>query len=97
MFEILLTESAKDDLRIFNKSDQILILDTIERQLQHEPTLETKNRKSLRRNELSKWELRIREYRVFYDVDSETQSLKIKAIGHKEHNLLFIRQQEYKL
>ena len=59
--------------------------------------LETKNRKSLRPNELSKWELRIQEYRVFYDVDSETQSVKIKAIGKQEHDALFIRQQEYKL
>ena len=59
--------------------------------------LETKNRKSLRPNELSKWELRIQEYRVFYDVDSETQSIKIKTIGKQEHDALFIRQQEYKL
>jgi mRNA-degrading endonuclease RelE of RelBE toxin-antitoxin system len=48
-------------------------------------------------NALADWELRIGDYRVFYDIDSAAATVKIKAIGYKEHNRLFIRGTEYQL
>lgn len=57
----------------------------------------TSNRKPLRPNELSKWELRVSEYRIFHDVDEITLTVKIKAVGYKEHNRLFIRGKEFYL
>lgn len=97
MFETLFTESAYDDLCYLKKFEQGLILDAIEEQLSTQPAVSTKNRKPLRPNELSEWELRIGKYRVFYDIFAESNMVKIKAIGWKEHNILFIRGKEFVL
>jgi addiction module RelE/StbE family toxin len=97
MFEIEFTERAVRDLRGFKKFEQNLIVDETEKNLLWEPIKEARNRKPLRPNELSKWELRIEKYRIFYDVDEETKSVKIKAVGWKEHNKLYISNKEYKL
>lgn len=74
------------------KFEQQIILDAIEEQLSCEPNVETRNRKRLGENELSDWELRIDNYRVFYDVliKDEEGIVQIKAVGHKEHNTLYI-------
>ncbi|MEC4814035.1 MAG: hypothetical protein SAK29_12295, partial [Scytonema sp. PMC 1069.18] len=62
MFEIDFTESAIEDLRYLKKTEQNLILDSIEQQLSQEPLAITKNRKPLRPNNISTWELRIDKY-----------------------------------
>jgi mRNA-degrading endonuclease RelE of RelBE toxin-antitoxin system len=46
---------------------------------------------------LAEWELRIDEFRVFYDVDLEEQVVKIEAVGYKRGSVLFIRGEEYLL
>ncbi len=38
---------------------------------------------------LTPWELRIGDYRVFYEI--REGSVRVLAIGHKGHNELFIR------
>jgi hypothetical protein len=52
--------------------------------------IETKKRKPLRPNPIAPWELRIGKYRVFYEIKEEWL-VRVLAIGHKEHNDLFIR------
>ena len=76
-----------------------IILDAIEEQLQHEPTTETRNRKRLGTNELSDWELRVQDFRVFYDVvaEEDRRIVKVKAVGHKEHNTLYVGGKEVSL
>jgi mRNA-degrading endonuclease RelE of RelBE toxin-antitoxin system len=90
-FRIALAESALDDLRWFTKHERVLILDGIERQLRHDPLLETRNRKELRENILSRWELRLGKYRVFYNVNVPEGMVDVTAVGYKEHNMLLIR------
>jgi mRNA-degrading endonuclease RelE of RelBE toxin-antitoxin system len=97
MFVLDYTDSALEDLAYFRKYEQTLILDGVDRQLQHEPNKETRNRKVLDPNNLSQWELRIGVYRVFYDIISNARIVTIKAVGYKEHNKLFIRGKEYNL
>ena len=97
MFQLIFTENALKDLTYLKKAEQVLIIDNIEKQLTWEPLTETKNRKPLRPNDLGKWELRIQNYRVFYDIDSKGQIVKIKAVGWKKHNVLFIRNREFML
>jgi len=46
---------------------------------------------------LGEWELRIGVYRVFYDIGATEATVKIKAIGYKEHNTLYLRGKEYRL
>jgi len=98
-FEIEFTQSAADHIRSFRKYDQLIILDGIEEQLRDQPTVETRNKKPLSPNELSNWELRVDQFRVFYDVVSteDTKTVKIKAVGHKEHNKLWIGDKEVQL
>jgi mRNA-degrading endonuclease RelE of RelBE toxin-antitoxin system len=98
-FEINFTQTAANHVRAYRKFEQQIILDAIEEQLRHEPTTETRNRKRLGENELSDWELRVQQYRVFYDVttEEERQVVEIKAMGHKEHNTLYVGCKEVQL
>jgi len=91
-FEIEFTQAAADHVRSFRKYEQRIILDAVEEQLRHEPTAETRNKKRLGENDLSDWELRVDRFRVFYDLVAERdrQVVMIKAVGHKEHNTLYI-------
>jgi mRNA-degrading endonuclease RelE of RelBE toxin-antitoxin system len=98
-FDIQFTAFAAAHVRSYRKFEQRVIFDGIEEQLTYEPGSETRNRKRLGENELSDWELRIDRFRVFYDivVAESQQIVKIKAVGHKEHNKLFIGQKEVQL
>ena len=96
-FEVEVTQSALDDLDYLKKSEQNIVLDAIEGQLTVAPLAPTRNRKPLRSNDLSAWEMRIGANRVFYDVDEEAGKVFVKAVGWKEHNKLFIRGEEYTL
>jgi mRNA-degrading endonuclease RelE of RelBE toxin-antitoxin system len=97
MYEIVYTLEAIGDLKAFRKSEQQLIVDQIAEQLSNEPRRETRNRKQLRPNNVSAFELRITKFRVFYDVDDDRKLVKIGAIGHKEGSRLFVRGKEYPL
>ena len=59
--------------------------------LSYEPTTKTRNRKPLRPNEVAEWELRIGKFRVLYDVDENGRIVRIKVVGFKIGNLLFVR------
>jgi len=99
MFEIEFTGIAADHVRGYRKFEQQIILDTIEEQLRYAPTTETRNRKRLGGNELSDWELRVQTFRVFYDVvaEEDRQIVKIKTVGHKDHNKLYVGGEEVQL
>src|SRR4051812_5138370 len=97
MLEIELSDTALIDMGSLKKNEQVLILDTLEVSLLHEPLSETRQRKPLRPNPLAQWELRIDRFRIFYDVDCEAGVVLIKAVGWEEHNVLFIRGKEYRL
>lgn len=63
------------------------MLDTVERQLRYQPTVETRNRKPMRPNPVAPWELRIGALRVYYDVEDEPGPVVyILAVGIKERN-----------
>ena len=63
------------------------MLDTVDEQLTHQPTGETRNRKPMRPNPLAPWELRIGTLRVYYDVeDTPEPKVYIRAVGIKERN-----------
>ena len=95
-FSIRLTESAIEDLDYFRKNERQIISDGIALFLANDANVETRRRKPLRPNRLASWELRIDDYRVFYDLEGDDQ-VKIIAVGHKEHNDLFIRGSQVEL
>jgi mRNA-degrading endonuclease RelE of RelBE toxin-antitoxin system len=97
MFRIELTPEAVEDLRLLRKFDQTQIIAAIERQLAEQAHQETRNRKRLRPNQLAEWELRVGDFRVFYDIDQDNAVVKIEAIGYKQGSKLFVHGEEYEL
>jgi mRNA-degrading endonuclease RelE of RelBE toxin-antitoxin system len=97
MFRIEFTPEAVDDLRLLRKFAQQQIVAAIEAQLSGQATQETRNRKRLRPNQLAEWELRVNQFRVFYDVDPQTATVKIEAVGCKQGSRLYLHGQEYQL
>jgi mRNA-degrading endonuclease RelE of RelBE toxin-antitoxin system len=89
MFAIQFAESVTDDLADLKTSDRTLILDKIDEQLSHQPTTATRNRKIVQGlippwdHEPPIWELRIRSYRVFYDVNESRSKVTVRAIRLK--------------
>jgi mRNA-degrading endonuclease RelE of RelBE toxin-antitoxin system len=89
MYEIEYAEDVVDDLANLRAYQRKQILDRIEVQLTHQPTQQTRNKKILVglippwEYVEPVWELRIGEYRVFYDVDEDASIVTIRAIRHK--------------
>ena|SRR5713101_4472584 len=95
-FQVILIPSAEKDLDYFRRFEQRLIVDGFKRYLRNDADVENQHRKQLRDNPLAPWELRLGKYRVFYEVVNAS-TVKIVAIGYKNHNDLFIRGQKVEL
>lgn len=96
-FKIELSPRARDNLTRLRKRDQQIVVDSIEEQLIHQPAHPTRQRKKLEDNDLAPWELRIGDFRVFYDVDPDAEVVIVVAIGKKKHNILRIGDEEIEL
>jgi mRNA-degrading endonuclease RelE of RelBE toxin-antitoxin system len=90
-FDIEFVGNGSADLKKQRVFDQRQITDAIEDSLRHQPTVSSRNRKCL--TDVSPsfehvppiWELRVDEFRVFYDVDEEARIIFIRAIRRKEY------------
>jgi mRNA-degrading endonuclease RelE of RelBE toxin-antitoxin system len=75
-----------------------MVFDAVDDQLAHEPAVETRNRKPMRPNPLSPWELRIGDLRVYYEIaEDPEQIVTIVAVGVKDRNRVLIGGKEIKL
>ncbi len=89
VFEIRFAEGVEEDLRKIRIYYRNQILDAIEKQLTHEPDTRTRNRKLLEnlippwQTVASIWELRVGEYRVFYDVSPTESVVHVRAVRRK--------------
>ncbi len=89
MYSIRFAEGVGEDLgkiRVYYRNQ---ILAAIKKQLTYTPESPTRNRKLLP-NLIPTWEaappiweLRVREYRVFYDVSSEEEVVYVRAVRRK--------------
>jgi mRNA-degrading endonuclease RelE of RelBE toxin-antitoxin system len=95
-FSIEYGPEAEQHFRELTPRDAAKVLKTVRRQLTHQPTLETRNRKRMRPNPLAPWELRIGDLRVYFHVEERPeQVVKIRAVGiKKQGNRLFIGGEE---
>ena len=60
--------------------------------------METRNRKPMRPNPVAPWELRVREFRVYYDIVEQPEPLvTILAVGVKKRNRVRIGGKEFEL
>lgn len=89
IYAIEVTDLAIEELSNIRAFERRPILEAIRQQLTYEPTVITRNRKlleSLIPNFESVppiWELRVGEYRIFYDVDEAEKIVYIRAIRRK--------------
>ncbi len=89
MFAIRFAESVEGDLRKIRIFYRNQILDSIEEQLAHEPETPTRNRKLLENLTLPRQavapirELRVGEYRIFYDISLAESAVCVQAVGKK--------------
>ena len=97
VYHIAVTEEAKTDLSYYTAFERKIMAAAMRVQLTDSPAMETRNRKRLRDNPVARWELRSGHYRIFYEVDETVLQVTIVAVGHKDHNRLFIRGQEVQL
>jgi mRNA-degrading endonuclease RelE of RelBE toxin-antitoxin system len=96
-FRFEITEDARADLSYYTAFERKIVVSQIRDQLTHQPAVATRNRKRLRDNPIARWELRIDKYRIFYDVDEDSELVIIVAVGHKDHEVLWIRDQKVNL
>lgn len=89
MFSILFSEDVKKDLKKIPLHHRNRILDAIVKQLSHEPNVPARNKKILM-NLVPPWdavepiwELRVGDYRVFYDVGEKRSEVYVRAVRLK--------------
>jgi len=89
VYEIRAARSVERDLRALPAYQRRRILDAVESQLTRQPTVPSRHRKLLRglvppwTAEPPIWELRVGEYRVFYDVAAEADVVYLRAVRRK--------------
>src|SRR5205085_1281933 len=80
-YSLLFAPQVKNHLEAIERKYHSLIRDKIDEQLQFEPSVQTRNRKSLREPVLgADWELRFgpsNRFRVLYDIDEEHHQVVI--------------------
>jgi mRNA-degrading endonuclease RelE of RelBE toxin-antitoxin system len=88
-YDVRLQGNALDEVRRLRPFDQRRIADEMRNQLVHEPAVVSKNRKCLLGLTPGfdfvppLWELRVGEFRVFYDIDEEAQVVNVRAVRRK--------------
>src|SRR5690242_12537430 len=99
-FTLSFAPEAIEHLDLIEPKHHGLIRRTINEQLTHTPTEETRNRKPLDQPAPfdASWELRCgpdNRIRIFYEVDAAAQEVQVLAIGVKDRNRLFIGGEEW--
>jgi mRNA-degrading endonuclease RelE of RelBE toxin-antitoxin system len=97
-YRIEYSPDAEEHLAALTARQQVIVLDTVDEQLLHQPRHETRNRKPMRPNPLAPWELRIGDMRVYYDVEDEPEPVVfVRAVGVKERDRVRIGRKEIEL
>jgi addiction module RelE/StbE family toxin len=93
MFKIAVKPEARRKLKAIRRHDAVAILDVIESHLREEPERGTRSSiKRLRGQQQSTFRLRVRDYRVFYDVIEDR--VEIVQILHKSETASFYREEK---
>ena len=94
-YEIFLKPSAIQDIDSLKKYDAARIVDSIEKFLKFQQTLDSKSRiKKLREITDPDYRLRIGNYRVFYTVDERERRVEILRLMHKNQTANYYKELE---
>jgi hypothetical protein len=101
LFTLVYADEVKGHLRAIEAKYHSVIQTEIETQLLHEPDVDTRNRKPLKRPIVfgADWELRLgpdNRFRVFYQVNTEAREVRVLAVGVKDRSRLFFGGEEFK-
>jgi len=99
-FTLVFAPQVVENLRAIESRHHSLIQSVIDEQLTFAPEKATRNRKPLEQPAPfdAPWELRLgpaNKFRIFYEVDSQTRSVHVLAVGVKQRNRLFIGKEEF--
>ena len=99
-FALVYADEVKGHLRAIEAKYHSEIRSVIEAQLLHEPDVEARNRKPLKRPTAfgADWELRLgpdNRFRVSYQVNREGRAVRVLAVGVKDQNRLYIGGEEF--
>ncbi len=98
LYRIEYSPGAVEHLQALTARQRAAVFDAVDRQLAHEPNVETRNRKPMRPNPIAPWELRIGTLRVYYDVEEQPELMvTVVAVGKKLRNRVIIGGEEFKL
>jgi mRNA-degrading endonuclease RelE of RelBE toxin-antitoxin system len=97
-YVIEFTPEADDHFERFTARERATLVDGLEKQLAHQPSVETRNRKPMRPNPIAPWELRVGHLRVYYEVsDDPAKVVTVRAIGTKVGNRVRIGDEWWEL
>jgi len=96
-FSIEYSPICRGHLASLTARQRAIVLDEVDVQLVHQPTVVTRNRKALQPNPLAPFELRIGALRVYYEVDEAHRVVEIRAIGVKDRSRIWIGGEEIDL
>jgi len=97
-YRIEYAPEAEGHFRSLTARDAATVLDRVPRQLSHQPTVTTRNRKPLEGAPIAPWELRIGHLRVYFDVEEEPERVvRVRAVGIKDRNRVLIGGEEVEL
>ena len=101
-YEIIFAPATFEHLRHIERKHHSLIREVIDRQLEFEPTVETRNRKPLRQPAAldAEWEIRFgprNRFRVLYRIDEENRIVRILAVAEKVRGKLYVGGEEIEL
>jgi mRNA-degrading endonuclease RelE of RelBE toxin-antitoxin system len=89
-YEIVVHELAVEELAAIRSFDQRRLITEIREQLTDHPGVPTRRRKCLVdlepafEHETPVWELRVGDFRVFYDVQDDERRVHVRAVRRKE-------------
>jgi mRNA-degrading endonuclease RelE of RelBE toxin-antitoxin system len=97
-YEIEYSPATVDHLRALTARQRRTVFDSVDRQLTHQPNVETKNRKPMRPNPIAPWELRVGILRVYDDIEEQPeQRVTVVAVGKKLRNRVVIGGEEMEI
>jgi mRNA-degrading endonuclease RelE of RelBE toxin-antitoxin system len=101
-YEIVFAPATSEHLQQIERKHHSLIREVVDKQLEFEASVETRNRKPLRQPAAldAEWEIRFgpaNRFRVLYRIDEENRIVQILAVGEKVRGRLYVGGEEIDL
>lgn len=88
-YDVIIHEPAAGQLKELRAFDRQLLVEKLRKHLVYQPSVKTRNRKPLGEIRTSfkyappLWELRVGEFRVFYDIDGTRNTVNVRSVRRK--------------